>query len=165
MTESNSFKAVLGLLRLSMGLMFLWAFFDKLLGWGFATTPEKSWLAGGSPTAGFLANAVHGPFADFFHSLAGSGLVDWLFMLGLLFIGVTLTLGIAVRLGTLAGALMLFLMYLAVGLPPVNHPFIDDHFINFLVMLLLMFSEPGKYFGLGNHWYNTSIVQKYKILA
>jgi thiosulfate dehydrogenase (quinone) large subunit len=162
--ESTKFKAVLGILRLSMGLVFLWAFFDKLLGWGFATVPEKSWLAGGSPTTGFLANAVHGPFADFFHSLAGNPLVDWLFMLGLLAVGVTLTLGVCVRLGSLAGFLMMLLMYLAIGIQPENHPFIDDHFINALVMLLLMFSAPGKYFGLGRQWLNTSLVQKYSFL-
>ena len=147
-----------------MGLVFLWAFFDKVFGLGFATTVEKSWLAGGSPTTGFLANAVHGPFANFYHGLAGSGLVDWLFMLGLLFVGITLTLGIMTKLGSLAGFLILLLMYTAVGIWPTNHPFIDDHFIYALVMLLFMFSEPGKYFGLANKWANTSLVQRYSIL-
>ena len=161
--ENNKFKTALGLLRISMGLIFLWAYFDKLLGLGFATTPEKAWLAGGSPTAGFLGFGVHGPLADFYHGLAGSGLVEWLFMLGLLFIGVTLTFGIAVRLGTLAGAMMMTLMYSAL-IPPANHPFIDEHFIYFFVMLLLMFSESGKYFGLGNLWSRTALVQKYGFL-
>ncbi len=161
--ESIKYTATLGILRLSMGLIFLWAFFDKLLGLGFNTTPDKSWLVGSSPTAGFLEFGVHGPFADFYHGLAGSALVDWLFMLGLLFIGITLTLGIAVRLGSLAGALMMLLMYSAL-VPPEHHPFIDEHFIYFFVMLLLMFSESGKYFGLSNHWSRTSLVQKYGIL-
>jgi thiosulfate dehydrogenase [quinone] large subunit len=146
-----------------MGLIFLWAFFDKLLGLGFATTPDKSWLTGGSPTFGFLNFGVRGPFADFYHSIAGSPLVAWLFMLGLLFIGLTLTLGIATRLGALAGAIMMTLMYTAL-IPPENHPFIDEHLIYALVMLLLMFSEPGKYFGLSNQWSRTSLVQKYSFL-
>ena len=163
--DTNKFKAVLGVLRIFMGLIFLWAFLDKTFGLGFATTAEKAWLAGGSPTSGFLQFGVHGPFADFFHSLAGITAVDWLFMLGLLFIGLTLTLGICVRLGTLSGALMLFLMYLAVGLPPENNPFIDDHIIYILVMGILCFGNAGKYFGFGNKWYNTTLVQKYKILA
>ena len=162
--DSMKFKASLGLLRLSMGLVFLWAFCDKLLGLGFATTPEKSWLAGGSPTAGFLQFGVHGPFAGFYHGLASSGLVEWLFMLGLLFIGATLTLGIMVRLGALAGAALLALMYTAVAIPPENHPFIDDHFIYVLVMFLLMFSDSGKYFGLANHWSRSGMVQKYSWL-
>ena len=147
-----------------MGLMFLWAFFDKVFGLGFATIPEKSWLAGGSPTAGFLQNAVHGPFAGFFHSMAGSNLVDWLFMLGLLFIGITLTLGIITKLGAYTGALLLTLMYLAVGIQPQNHPFIDEHFVNFFVMLAIAFSNSGKYFGFGNVWARTSLVQRHRIL-
>src|SRR3989344_8896726 len=163
--ESNKFKAILGILRLSMGLIFLWAFFDKLFGLGFATAPEASWLSGGSPTTGFLQFGVHGPFMEFFNSLSGSTAVDWLFMLGLLFIGVTLTLGILTKLGGWAGIIMLFLMYLAVGLPPEHHPFIDDHFVYIFVMLAVVWSNAGKYFGFGNAWYNTALVQKYKILA
>lgn len=161
--ESNKFKAVLGILRLSMGLTFLWAFVDKVWGLGFSTTPEGAWVLGGSPTTGFLKFGVHGPFTEFFNSLAGSGLIDWLFMLGLLFIGVTLTLGIFVRLGAYTGALMYLLMYLAL-IPPEHHPFIDDHFVNFFVMLALTWSSAGKYFGLGRVWQNTPLVQKYRIL-
>ena len=159
-----------------MGLDFLWAFVDKVWGLGFSTCRDaatnvvttmcdKAWLAGGSPTTGFLKFGVHGPFTEIFNSMAGSGLVDWLFMLGLLFIGVTLTLGIFVKLGAYAGALMLFLMYLTVGIQPEHHPFIDDHFVYFFVMLAVAWSDSGKYFGLGNHWWNTSLVQKYKFLA
>src|SRR3989338_1642478 len=162
--ESNKFKAVIGILRLLMGLIFLWAFVDKVWGLGFATAPESAWLAGGSPTSGFLQFGVHGPFTEFFNSLAGSGLVDWFFMLGLLFIGVSLTLGIFVKLGAYAGALMYLLMYLAVGIQPEHHPFIDDHFVNFFIMLALAWYPSGKYFGLGRVWMNTSLVQKYKIL-
>jgi len=147
-----------------MGLIFLWAFFDKLLGLGFATTPDSSWLVGGSPTTGFLQFGVHGPFASFYHSLAGIPIVDWLFMLGLLFIGITLTFGIFVKLGSVAGTAMLFLMYLALGLPPANHPFIDNHFIYILVMILLMVSNSGDRFGMGKSWSRTNLVQKYKIL-
>jgi thiosulfate dehydrogenase [quinone] large subunit len=163
--EQNKFKAVLGILRISMGLIFLWAFFDKLLGWGFATKPEEAWMAGGSPTTGFLQFGVHGPFADFFHSLAGNTTIDWLFMLGLLFIGMSLTLGIFMRLGGWSGIIMLFLMYLAVGIQPEHHPFIDDHFMYIFTILILMWSHSGKYLGFGNVWYNSSLVQKYKILA
>jgi thiosulfate dehydrogenase (quinone) large subunit len=162
--DSVKFKAALGILRLSMGLIFLWAFVDKVWGLGFATAPEGAWLAGGSPTSGFLKFGVHGPFAEFFNSLAGSGLVDWLFMLGLLFIGLTLTLGIMVRLGAYAGAAILFLMYLAL-IPPEHHPFIDDHVVYFFVMLALAWSGSGKYFGLGRVWRQTQLVQKYPILG
>lgn len=161
--ESTKFKTTLGILRIFMGLIFLWAFFDKLLGWGFATTADKAWIAGGSPTYGFLTFGVHGPFANFFHGLASSSLVTWLFMLGLLFIGTTLTFGIMTKLGTIAGALLVFFMYLAL-IPPENHPFIDEHLIYALVMILLGFADSGKYFGFGNTWSRTNLVQKYSFL-
>ncbi len=161
--DSNKFKAVLGILRVSMGLIFLWAFFDKLLGLGFATTPDKAWLAGGSPTYGFLSFGVHGPFTDFYHSIAGTPLVDWLFMLGLLFIGLSLTLGIFMKLGSWSALAMLVLMYTAAGIQPENHPFIDDHFIYFFVVLLAMWGNAEKYFSFGNAWSRTSFVQKHPI--
>ena len=60
-------------------------------------------------------------------------------MLGLFFIGISLTLGIFMKLGGWAGIIMLFLMYLAVGLQPKHHPFIDDHFVYIFVILDLWF--------------------------
>ena len=61
-----------------MGFIFLWAFLDKTFGLGVATPADKAWIAGGSPTTGFLSNAVQGPFATFFNSLAGVPVVyDW----------------------------------------------------------------------------------------
>lgn len=123
-------------LRIVMGLIFLWAFFDKLIGLGFATTAEKAWINGGSPTFGFLSFATRGPFAPFFKSLAGIEVVDWMFMLGLLFVGVTLVFNRYVKWGAIAGSLMLLLMYLAV-FPPENNPLLDDHLVYILVLALL----------------------------
>ncbi|MEU1390068.1 hypothetical protein ABZ444_29030, partial [Nonomuraea sp. NPDC005730] len=40
--------------RIAIGWIFLWAFLDKTFGWGFATPAGKAWVAGGSPTTGFL---------------------------------------------------------------------------------------------------------------
>jgi thiosulfate dehydrogenase [quinone] large subunit len=162
--ESNKFKGVMGILRISFGLIFLWAFFDKLLGWNYATKAADSWLAGGSPTAGFLLHGTAGPFASFYQGLGSSAIVEWLFMLGLIFIGISLTFGIMTKLGSLCGASMYLLMYTAVGMHSANHPFIDEHFTGFFVMLLFFFSDAGKYFGFGNQWANTSLVQKYPIL-
>ena len=157
-------RYVLGLLRLAIGWIFLWAFLDKLLGLGFATLPDKAWLSGGSPTSGFLQFGVHGPFASLYHALAGSGLVDWLFMLGLLFIGVSLMFGIFMRLGSSVGILILFLMYTAVGLSPTNNLFIDEHIIYILVLIIFVLTDAGQYLGMGNRWGDTSLVRKYRFL-
>lgn len=132
----NKQKMVLVALRLVMGFIFLWAFVDKLFGLGFSTSPDKSWLHGGSPTSGFLAGATQGPFVSFFHSLAGMPVVDWLFMLGLLFVGLTLMLNKYVKWGCLAGCGMLALMYLSL-LFPANNPIIDEHIVYILVLMLI----------------------------
>ncbi len=134
---------VYAILRYAMSLVFLWAFFDKLFGLGFATTAEKAWVHGGSPTAGFLTFAAKGPFAAVFHSMAGVAVVDWLFMLGLLFVGGTLLLNRYVKWGCLAGGVMLFLMYLALLLPE-NNPLIDDHIIYILVLALIALHHEQK---------------------
>ena len=139
----NKQKIVLIILRFAMSFIFLWAFFDKIFGLGFATTADKAWINGGSPTSGFLTFAVQGPLADIFHSLAGITIIDWLFMLGLLFVGLTLLFNKYVKWGCLAGSLMLFLMYLAL-LFPANNPIIDDHIVYILVLILLAFRSEEK---------------------
>lgn len=119
-----------------MGFIFLWAFVDKLFGLGFATTADKAWINDGSPTLGFLSFATKGPFEVIFKSLSGVALVDWLFMLGLLFIGLTLILNKFIKWGALAGVILMSLMYLAT-LPPENNPFIDEHIVYILVLTIL----------------------------
>ncbi len=116
-----------------MGFIFLWAFLDKTFGLGFATTVENAWIHGGSPTMGFLSFGTKGPFAEIFQSLAGMPVVDWLFMLGLLGVGVALIFNKYIKWAALVGSVMLLLIYLAV-LPPENNPLIDDHIIYILVL-------------------------------
>lgn len=127
-------KTIVALLRISLGFIFLWAFADKTFGLGFATTSANAWINGGSPTYGFLTFATKGPFADFFKSLAGNNFVDIVFMAGLLFVGVTMLFNRFVKWGSIAGFLMLVLMYLAVLLPE-NNPILDDHIVYALVFL------------------------------
>lgn len=127
-------KTITALLRISLGFIFLWAFADKTFGLGFATTSANAWINGGSPTYGFLTFATKGPFADFFKSLAGNNFVDIVFMVGLLFVGLSMLFNKFVKWGSAAGFLMVVLMYLAV-LPPENNPVLDDHIVYALVFL------------------------------
>lgn len=126
-----------------MSLIFLWAFFDKLLGLGFATLKENAWINGGSPTAGFLSHAVKGPFANIFQSLSGMVIVDWLFMLGLLFIGLTLLFNKYIFWGAVSGIIMMILMWLSL-LFPENNPIIDDHIVYALVLAFLAVKSRNK---------------------
>ncbi|GAB3170890.1 DoxX family membrane protein [Myceligenerans halotolerans] len=148
--------------RLLLAFEFLWAFGDKLLGWGLATPAERAWINGGSPTAGFLGG-VEGPFAGFFGALAGNAVVDWLFMLGLLGIGAALALGIGMRIAAGTGALLMLLMWLAV-LPLANNPFADYHLIDAVLLIGLAAFLAGDTAGFGRSWARLRLVQRFPVL-
>ncbi len=154
---------LLALIRIALGLIFLWAFFDKLFGFGFPTVSNKAWSLGNSPTEGFLKYGTAGPFSNIFQALAENVFVDWLFMFGLLGIGLTLLLGICMNIGTIFGAFMMLLMWLA-HLPPQNHPFLDEHIIYLIVLLVLRKNSSGDFFGFGKWWKSTKIVKRFSIL-
>lgn len=107
-------------LRLLTGFAFLRAFLDKTFGFGYATSSGKGWIDGGSPTKGFLSGVAAGPMESAFHSWAGAAWADWLFMAGLLGIGLALVSGIALGLAAVAGTVMMALMWIAEW-PPAKH--------------------------------------------
>lgn len=171
----KAFRAVAGVTRLAIGWVFLWAFLDKLFALGFATGRDAetgvvdrfgpaAWFNEGSPTMGFLSFGTKGPFAEFFQSFAGATWANWLFMIGLLGIGAALMLGVAMRIASASGILMLVLMWAAV-LPPDNNPFMDDHIVYALVLVMLVLAGAGRTFGLGRWWESRPIVQRHKFLA
>jgi thiosulfate dehydrogenase [quinone] large subunit len=145
-------------IRLSIGWVFLWAFLDKAFGLGHETPGKDAWVNGGSPTKGFLGFATAGPFSDAYHQIAGQTWADWLFMLGLLGIGGALMLGVAMRIATAAGVLLLVLMWTAV-LPPANNLFMDDHLIYAMTLVLITSLGAGHTLGLGNRWDQLHVVR------
>ncbi len=158
--------------RIGIGLIFLWAFVDKLFALGFGTgrledgtidvMGDAAWLSGGSPTAGFLEFGTSGPFAGFFQSFAGAAWADWLFMFGLLGIGIGLTFGVASRLATIGGVTMLMLMW-AAALLPEHHPFLDDHVIYSLALIGLYYAASDRTWGFGE-WYEEKIGSRWSFL-
>jgi thiosulfate dehydrogenase [quinone] large subunit len=172
---SSPARQALAALRIAFGLTFLWAFFDKLLALGYHTGynqegvldrfGDAAWINGGSPTEGFLTFGVNpdSPFASFYNNLAGYAIVDWLFMLGLLGIGLTLTLGVGMRIGAISGFLMYLFMYGAVMVPE-NNPVFDDHLIGAITMIVLFFTLAGDTWGFGKAWAKTHLVRKYDAL-
>lgn len=155
-------KVVKTLLRWVLGLLFIWPFFDKLLGLGYTTAPEAAWIRGGSPTAGFLQFGATGPLAPLYNSIGGNAVVDWLFMLCLLFLGIALILGIGLRIAAVAGGLLMLLMWSAVLPKEHNLFFMDQHLVYLLVLLIIGFDFKRKdqWAGLGRWWSNTSLVKK-----
>ncbi len=150
-------------IRLGMGWTFLWPFFDKMFGLNHQTTSAQAWINGGNPTKGFLSGSA-GVFSGFYTSIAGAGVVNVLFMVGLLGIGVELALGIAMKPAAIAGATMLVLMWSA-SLPPSDDLFLDNHIIYALLLFGLAAVGAGKTFGFGESWERIDLVQRHRWLA
>ncbi|WUJ12189.1 DoxX family membrane protein [Actinoplanes sp. NBC_00393] len=152
----------LAVLRIATGFVFLWAFLDKTFGLGFSTPTERAWINGGSPTKGFLSSLETGPFAGFFHDIAGAGWANWLFMLGLLGIGLALILGIGLRIAAVAGALMMAFMWVAEW--PLasgsSNPVVDYHVIYGIAGVVVALTYAGHTWGLGRWWAKLPLVQK-----
>jgi thiosulfate dehydrogenase [quinone] large subunit len=161
---------VTAVLRITTGLLFLWAFLDKTFGLGYATTAKNAWINGGSPTNGFLSHVDVGPFADTLKGWAGGWLTDSLFMLGLLGLGVAVTLGIGLRISAIAGTVMMLFMWVAEW--PLDrvtdagqasgstNPFIDYHLVYAIVLIALALVYTGNTWGLGRKWASLDIVRK-----
>ena len=163
--EARAYSAryVLAATRIALGWVFLWAFLDKTFGLGFATERADAWINGGSPTFGFLNFATEGKvFHDFFASLAGP-VADWVFMIGLLGLGLALTLGIGMRIAAVAGSVLLVSMW-AAELPLENNPFMDDHIVYALVLGVLALAGANKTLGLGRVWERIPLVARFGFL-
>jgi thiosulfate dehydrogenase [quinone] large subunit len=162
-TDTHTLRAYsFASLRLLTGFVFLWAFLDKTFGFGYATPSGKGWIDGVSPTKGFLSGVAAGPMASTFHDWAGAGWADWLFMAGLLGIGLALIGGIALRPAAVAGTAMMALMWIAEW-PPAKHlsdgsasmstnPFADYHLIYAVVLIALAPASAGDTLSVGTLW-------------
>ena len=153
--RSKPARITLGLLRIVIGWYFLWAFIDKIFGFGFLTAPGKGMIDGGHPAQGFMTHAT-GPFAGFFNSISGPW-ADYVFMFGLLAIGVSLITGCGLKITAIAAALLLALMYLAefplgADAGTYTNPLFDDHWVMALAAIAFWFTRAGDTFGLGHWW-------------
>lgn len=161
-------------MRIGLGFVFLWAFLDKLFGLGFSTPAAGAWIKGGSPTNGFLAHVEVGPFQSLLRGIAGAGVADWLFMLGLLGIGAALMWGVAIRVAAISGAVLLVLMWVAEW-PLAAHtslgaasgstnPFVDYHLIFAVGLWIVAVLGTGSSWGLGARWASHPIVKVHPFL-
>jgi thiosulfate dehydrogenase (quinone) large subunit len=165
---------VLAIVRVVVGLEFLWAFCDKSFGLGYATPTARAWINGGSPTKGFLSRVAVGPLEGTFHAWAGAAWADWLFMAGLLGIGIALVLGIGLRVAAVSGTVMMVLMWAAewplakvtsAGAPTMStNPIVDYHIIYALVLIALAVTYAGNVWGLGRRWARLPFVQRHRWL-
>lgn len=136
---SRAEKISLFALRLSIGWVMFYAGFIKII--------DPSWTA-----AGYLSNAK--TFTAFYQFLLSPSLLPIINIVNewaLLLLGISLILGLAVRLSGVLGAALMFLYYFPVLSFPTIAPYsfiIDDHIIYALVLLYLAFARAGRIWGL-----------------
>jgi thiosulfate dehydrogenase [quinone] large subunit len=160
----------LAVFRVVLGFEFLWAFLDKTFGFGYATPSARAWINGGSPTKGFLSSVAVGPLESTFHAWAGATWADWLFMLGLLGIGIALILGVGLRIAAFSGTVMMLLMWAAewplakftsAGEASMStNPIVDYHIVYALAAIVVALTYAGNTWGLGRWWARLSFVQR-----
>lgn len=143
MKNTNWNKLVVTVFRIAIGWHFLYE--------GLAKLWTADWTA-----AGYLANAT-GPFAGFYHWLASSDLlmkiIDPLNIAALVLIGLALFIGMATRLASISGIVLLLLYYFAY--PPFGNTLmvpsegnlflVNRNIIEALAMLILLFNKEKGY--------------------
>lgn len=132
-------KISLLLLRLALGWMFFYAGISKLM------TPH--WSA-----AGYLKGAA--TFAPFYHWLLQPQILPFVSFVnewGLTLLGVSLILGLGVRLSSVLGAILMLLYYFPIlkfPHPNANSYIVDEHIIYAAALLFLASLRAGKVWGL-----------------
>jgi thiosulfate dehydrogenase [quinone] large subunit len=166
-------RKVLAVARVVIGFTFLWAFVDKLFGLGFATPSSRAWINGGTPAQGFI-KSIEGPFKDVFQIFANP-VGDWLFMIGLLGIGVAMIAGAGLRIAAVAGTLLMLFMFMAEWPTATSvvdgkvvsgstNPIVDSHWHEALLLIIAAVTLAGDTWGLGKWWGNLGFVKKHRWL-
>ena len=70
---------------------------------------------------------------------------------------------VAMRIAAASGALLLVFMWMA-SLPLENNPFMDDHLVYAMVLVLLAAMRAGDTLGLGRQWRQLPVVRDQEVL-
>jgi thiosulfate dehydrogenase [quinone] large subunit len=144
--------------RIVIGVIFLWAGLEKLLGSGadgfsaagflqFGTSGTLGWpFVTGEVAEGTVFNPTH----DFWVGLAGNDglmpIVDFLVMFGQIAIGISLILGIFTRFAAAMGTLMMIFFFFAAW--DFEFGIVNQHLTYAVVTFGLAVVGAGNYFGL-----------------
>lgn len=149
MTQAQ--KISLTILRFTLGWMFFYSGITKVL--------KPTWSA-----AGYLAEAK--TFPEFYQWLASPANIGWVNFInewGLTLLGLSLILGIGVRLSSVLGAVLMILYWFPVlQFPYTEHGFlVDEHIINASILLYFAAVRAGRVWGLENWCSKLPICSKF----
>lgn len=154
---SGRYLGFVGLARMAIGVIFLWAGLEKAIGAGLGTWNADGFLqfgTGGSlgwpfVTGEVAEGTVFNPTHDFWAGLVGTGATDviaYLVPLGQIGIGVSLILGLFTRFGAAMGTLMMLFFFLAAW--DFEFGIVNQHLTYALVTFGLAVIGAGNYYGL-----------------
>lgn len=143
-------KLWLAAVRISMGWLMFYAGITKVL--------DPEWSA-----AGYARSS--NTFPALYEWFASSANIDWINFVnkwGLTLLGISLILGIGVRLSSTLGAVLMMFYYLpALDFPHVEHGYlVDDHIIYALILAYFASVRAGRVYGL-EEWFSKNFLKKY----
>ena len=153
---SGRYLTFVGLGRIVIGIIFLWAGLEKVLGAGAEGWSAAGFLGhatGGSLGWPFVAAGTEGPFnptVDFWVGLSTSdsamSIIDFLVPYGQIGIGLSLILGLFTRFGAAMGTLMMLFFFVAAW--DFKFGIVNQHLTYAMVTLGLGVIGAGNYYGL-----------------
>lgn len=160
--REKALQSVLALIRIMIGLMLVFAFFDKLIGLDSPTPQGMGMLDGYSPTKDYLLYN-DGWFSWFFNWMGQFYVVtDILVMIGLLGTGICFVLGIGKKPSVLAFSLMTIMFWMSC-LPTSDMPILDYHLIYLVAMIAVYYGDGFERWGLEERWKGTWLATNYPI--
>ena len=151
-------KLGVAVLRIGVGIIFLWAGLDKLLGSGpngfsaagflaHATGGTLGWPFVTGPAAdGTIYNPTHAFWVSLSQNAAAMSVVNSLVVFGELAIGLCLVLGLATRFAAAMGTLMMLFFFVAAW--EFSNGIVNQHLTYALICATIAGLGAGKYYGL-----------------
>ena len=162
MKDAERGQYVLAIVRIMIGWLFIWGFLDKMFGLGLETPAGSGVIDGVSPSS-MVVYVSKGLFQDLFFSMAGNIFVDILLMIGLLILGITITLGVGTKLTTIFSIMFFLTMYCLV-VPPTDNPIIDYHIILSACMVAIYLLGGYEKLSFYPRWKDFFLVKRYPII-
>ena len=136
--------------RITMGWLMFYAGITKVM--------DPQWTAAGYARSAKTFTGLY----EFFASTEQISLINFVNKWGLTLLGISLILGIGVRLSSSLGAILMIFYYLpALQFPYVGeHSYIvDEHIIYALLMIYFAIVRAGRYWGL-EKWFSDTLLKK-----
>ncbi len=151
-------KLGVAVLRIGVGIIFLWAGLGKLLGSGasgfsaagflsHATDGTLGWpFVTGTPAEGTIFNPTHAFWVSLSQNAAAMNVVNALVVTGEIGIGIALILGLFTRFAAAMGTLMMLLFFVAAW--EFSDGIVNQHLTYAIICAAIAGLGAGKYYGL-----------------